>query len=56
MSQSTAEPGRKGAYNTDSRWQIVSQKKLTFAKIARNLSISTATVQESLLYLREPAM
>ena len=48
MSQVTAEPGRKRAYNADLRWQIMYQRigrNLTFANIARNLCISTATAQ-----------
>ena len=42
----TAEPARKKAYSSDLRWRIVYQRiarNLTFEKIAKNLSISTAT-------------
>ena len=42
------QPGRKRAYNADLRWRIVYQRigrNPTFANIATNLCISTATAQ-----------
>ena len=42
----SAEPGRRRAYGTDLRWRIVFQRfgmRLRYAKIARNLNVSTST-------------